>query len=297
MCNSERTIKLLTTAHRLFLLLLVMGLLSYLAWYDIQPAVEFTFTPNETRLLTKRNNSPADSPIVHFEGKDVWLLNQPSTHFELEMTDIFETITIRAHYQTPTPKQIVIATDRSRTLPLIDPAEISLLQQLNDPDWPWTGQTSALANNLTFYAKPGLPEGFPSFETFVQENIPGIQTGTTERIFNNGEVFVVKNDQNIEYRPLAGRFDLPYIAYLLVPQVDALEFVDAVQLVDNSSYVLELRETLSEEERQLGGKLNFRLNLSDYVSGDWAVVEKISIIAARQPVTFEGVVNFMKKVF
>lgn len=291
----------LVLLHRFLIIIFVSGLLLYLFWYDTKPTLHFNLTPQKQDLLRKRFTTPNDSPVIDWQGRRVWLINQPSTPFTFTLTDIFDDISIKIWYRSPIPHKLSISSDKSRTPFLIDPDQVSIYKRLEERGWRATPDILGDYPELVLFTNPGKPSFFKPFEYFWNQLDAA---RTVERIYSQPSILVVLNDQNTQLQPLPDQHKLNFIQYVLLPRSldiyaqHGIRFTQKVQQSQQGDlYQLEFSENLWEKVRKRGAKYKFYINLDNYQPGNWAIVEKIEITATRQPVTVESFKNFLRKQF
>lgn len=273
---------------RISLILSVVVILLIVAYNEMKTTVRYTYVPGQkNRWITNHHDNPVDSPVIEMQRASALLLNQPETQFDLLLTDIFETLTVKVFYNSPVPNKLAIYSDHERSTPVIDSGQIILFDKLTEnPEWIWEPQPFSSSDSVTFYQKPGLPETFLPFEEFVEKD-------TIKRSLNEAKVFVVKNDQNIEYDSLTHDFQLHEIAYLLVPVLEKINYTNLVEKTPQGLYVVELKEDLYPKIRKRGANYKFSLVIEGIELSDWAAVEKIEVTAERKPVSQESLQRFL----
>lgn len=289
--NNNQLNKKYIRIWRIFLGLLAVSLITVIIYGEAKTTVTYTYQPNSNNnWIKKKDTSPNESPLIWQNNQKVLLVNLPETTFNLPLTDIFESITIKVYYQSTAPQKLIIRTKNSRSLPMLDTTQISIYNELNDPAWKWESKTILSSEQVYFYEKPSLPKNFPPLEKFLDAS-------TINRVRQNAEVFIVKNDQNIDYESITEDFDLPFIAYVLAPNLDAIEYIDLSSQKGSQTYTITLMENLDEAARQRGVNYRFDLRLQNYRANDWAIVRKIEILAKRNPITLTSLKEYLQKIF
>ncbi len=273
--------------HRAGLVLIGLLFVTNLLYRDIQPTQHYVATPTKPSSLIKESSNPNDSPTIWQNNRLLWLINQPTARFLFPTRDIYESLTIRVYYSSNKPEKAFVRTNNTRSQPIINLSAITLFDELANPNWSWPRTSWKNNPSVWLYTKPALPPGYPSFEEFIEDN-------TVNRLVDEAAVFVVKNDQNTEYQSIIHDFNLPNIAYLLTPDPDLFKSND-LKKVGDQKYLIEVTSQLTEEFRAIGVKYPIDIGIDGFNVGDWMTVEKIEIIATRNPVTLDSVGSFIKR--
>lgn len=260
------------TGYKLTLVGLLFLLLCYLVIQDISTTTTLTFQPqHENKLLTKNTTSPDHSPIIVKNKQKLWLINKQKTEFVATLPDIFESVTVTVHYQSPNPEYLVLEGNQQTTQARFDPSRIKVVEYLANESW--NSSPVSFVNYVGIvYTNPLLPSLFPAFDQFGS-------TDVIKRLYNESSFFIVKTDQNTEYKHLSRDIAISSAAYIMIPTIQQLPIVDETE----DEYILMLEDVPMYPLPKRGTPYTFSLKFVDYSDGLWASVNKIEITGTRNP--------------